>query len=293
MQNQTEQIAMKVSSVSIVGNMILSLFKLFVGILAHSSAMVSDAFHSASDVFSSVIVIIGVKLSAKQSDKGHPYGHERLECVAAIVLAVILLITGCFIGRDALEQMTHVHTAGFEFVVPGKLALVAAVISILVKEAMYWYTRHYARLIDSGALMADAWHHRSDALSSVGALIGIAGARQGYPVLESVASLMICLLILKAAYEIFADAVHKMVDHSCDPETEQAIRDCVLTNPEVLRIDIFRTRVFGNRIYADIEISIDGTKTLFESHAIAAQVHDAVEQAFPKLKHIMIHVNPV
>lgn len=291
MNHQSEKIAMKVSGVSIVGNIILSLFKLLVGVIAHSSAMVSDAFHSASDVFSSVIVIIGVKLSSKKSDEDHPYGHERLECVAAIVLAVILLITGCFIGRDALEQIMHAHTV--EFVIPGKLALAAAIVSILTKEAMYWYTRHYARLIDSGALMADAWHHRSDALSSVGALIGIAGARQGYPILESVASLIICLLILKAAYEIFADAVNKMVDHSCDPETEQAIRDCVLTNPEVLRIDVFRTRVFGNRIYADIEISIDGTKTLFESHAIAEQVHDATEQTFPKLKHIMIHVNPV
>ena len=291
MQNQTEQIAVKVSLVSVIVNLVLSIFKLITGILAHSSAMVSDAFHSASDVFSSVIVIIGVKLSAKQSDKGHPYGHERLECVAAIVLAMILLMTGCFIGRDALEEIMQVHTA--EFVIPGKLALIAAIVSILTKEAMYWYTRHYARLLDSGALMADAWHHRSDALSSVGALIGIAGARQGYPILESVASLIICLLILKAAYEIFADAVNKMVDHSCDHETEQAIRNCVLAHEEVLGIDVFRTRVFGNRIYADIEISIDGTKTLFESHAIAEQVHDAVEQTFPKLKHIMIHVNPV
>ncbi|MDE5768912.1 MAG: cation diffusion facilitator family transporter [Oscillospiraceae bacterium] len=293
MQNQTEQIAVKVSLVSVIVNLVLSVFKLITGILAHSSAMVSDAFHSASDVFSSVIVIIGVKLSAKKSDEGHPYGHERLECVAAIVLAVILLMTGCFIGRDALEQIMYVHTAEFEFVIPGKFALAAAIVSILTKEAMYWYTRHYARLLDSGALMADAWHHRSDALSSVGALIGIAGARQGYPILESVASLLICLLILKAAYEIFADAINKMVDHSCDPETEQAIRDCVLAHEEVLGIDVFRTRVFGNRIYADIEISIDGTKTLFESHAIAEQVHDAVEQTFPKLKHIMIHVNPV
>lgn len=290
MQNQIEQVAVKVSLVSVIVNLVLSVFKLIAGILAHSSAMVSDAFHSASDVFSSVIVIIGVKLSARQSDKGHPYGHERLECVAAIVLAVILLITGCFIGRDALEQIVHAWTT--EFIIPGGLALAAAVVSILVKEGMYWYTRHYAKQIDSGALMADAWHHRSDALSSVGALVGIAGARQGYPVLESVASLVICLLILKAAYEIFADAVNKMVDHSCDPETEQAIRDCVMTHEGVLRIDEFRTRVFGNRIYADIEIGIDGTKTLSESHAIAEEVHDTVEQAFPKLKHIMIHVNP-
>lgn len=290
MNHQSETIAVKVSGISIIGNMILSIFKLIIGVVAHSSAMISDGFHSASDVFSSVIVIIGVKLSAKKSDSGHPYGHERLECVAAIILAVILLVTGCFIGRDALEQILHANT--IEFVIPGKLAILAAVISILVKEAMFWFTRHYAKLLDSGALMADAWHHRSDALSSVGAWIGIAGARHGYPVLESIASLVICLLILKASFDIFADAVNKLVDHSCDTITEQAIRACVLAQDEVLGIDELKTRVFGNRIYADIEISVDGTKTLFESHAIAEQVHDAVEKEFPKLKHIMVHVNP-
>ncbi|MDE5737329.1 MAG: cation diffusion facilitator family transporter [Oscillospiraceae bacterium] len=287
---QSEKIAVKVSGVSIIGNIILSLFKLFVGMIAHSSAMISDGFHSASDVFSSIIVIIGVKLSSKKSDSDHPYGHERLECVASIILSVILVITGCFIGRDALEQILHANI--IEFVIPDKLAMLAGIISILVKESMFWYTRHYAKVLDSGALMADAWHHRSDALSSIGAIIGIAGARCGYPVLESVASLVICIFILKASYDIFIDAINKLVDHSCDDTTEKAIRSCVLTHDEVLGIDELKTRVFGNRIYADIEISVDGTKSLFESHAIAEQVHDTVEQEFPKLKHIMVHVNP-
>ncbi len=142
-------------------------------------AMISDAVHSASDVFSSIIVIIGVKISAKDSDRDHPYGHERFECVAAIVLAVTLIITGLFIGHTALEQITAGSSQ--QLTVPGLLAMLAAVVSIIAKEAMYWYTRFYAKRLDSGALMADAWHHRSDALSSVGALIGIAGARMGSP----------------------------------------------------------------------------------------------------------------
>ena len=184
-----EHTAVKVSMVSIIGNAVLSLLKFLAGIFAHSGAMVSDAVHSASDVFSSIIVIIGVKLSTRAADKEHPYGHERFECVAAIILAVVLLVTGLLIGRSALEQVISRDFSGSE--APGILALAAAIISIVSKEAMYWYTRFYAKKLDSGALMANAWHHRSDALSSIGALIGIAFARMGYRIVEPIASLVI------------------------------------------------------------------------------------------------------
>lgn len=286
-----ERTAVRVSMVSIVGNTVLSLLKLLAGVLANSGAMVSDAVHSASDVFSSIIVIIGVKISARDSDRDHPYGHERFECVAAIVLAVTLFITGLFIGHAALEKITSGSAS--QIAVPGLLALAAAVVSIVTKEAMYWYTRHYAKKLDSGALMADAWHHRSDALSSVGALIGIAGARLGHPVLDPVASLVICVFILKAAYDIFRDAIEKMVDHSCSEETEQAMLRCAGAQPGVLGVDMIQTRVFGNKIYVDIEIRADGQLPLEQSHAIAERVHTAIEAEFPKVKHIMVHVNPV
>ena len=282
--------AVRVSVMGIIANAALSVFKIAVGFVSHSSAMVSDGFHSASDVFSSIIVIIGIRLSAKKSDTDHPYGHERFECVAAIVLSVILLITGCFIGATALESVTSGNFDGF--VPPGKAAVAAALISIAVKEAMFWFTRYYAKKIDSGAVMADAWHHRSDALSSVGAFIGIVGARNGLPALEPLASLVICLFIIKAAFDIFKDAVNKMVDHSCDEETEEAIRSLVVAQADVTGIDLLKTRIFGNMIYADIEISVDGNKTLIEGHAVAEQVHNAVEKEFPKIKHIMVHVNP-
>lgn len=140
--------------------------------------------------------------------------------------------------------------------------------------------------------MADAWHHRSDAFSSVGALIGIVGARLGFPVLDSIASVVICLFIVKAAYDIFMDATDKMVDHACDDALENELRKCACREEGVLHVDIMRTRVFGNKIYVDIEISADGNKTLFEAHEIAEHVHDAIERNFPKVKHVMVHVNP-
>lgn len=285
-----EKVAMKVSKVSIAANIVLTLIKLLAGVIAHSSAMVSDAIHSASDVFSTIVVIIGIKISGKKSDKDHPYGHERMECVAAIVLATILCATGLGIGYAAVRKISGGDYANLT--VPGALALAAAVLSIIVKEGMYQYTRIYAKKIDSGALMADAWHHRSDALSSVGALIGIAGARMGFPILDPAASVVICLFIEKAAYEIFMDAVDKMVDKACDDEVEKALGECALTQEGVLGVDLLHTRVFGNKIYVDIEIRVDGEKKLREAHAVAERVHDAIEQTFPKVKHIMVHVNP-
>lgn len=290
MTNDFEKAAMKVSFVSIAANLILSVFKLAAGFIAHSGAMISDSIHSASDVLSTFIVIAGIKISSKDSDKEHPYGHERMECVSAIVLATILAITGIGIGYSAALKILSGRYGSLT--VPGTLALIAALVSIAVKESMFWYTRFYAKKIDSGALMADAWHHRSDALSSVGAFIGIAGARLGFPVMDAVASLVICFFIEKAAYEIFKDAVDKMVDKACDESTERALRSCALSQTGVLGVDLLRTRVFGNKIYVDIEITADGNETLREAHSIAENVHDSIERNFSKVKHIMVHVNP-
>jgi cation diffusion facilitator family transporter len=289
-EDNFQKVANEVSVVTIIGNTILSVIKLFAGIIAHSNAMVSDAVHSASDVFSTIVVIIGIRLAAKQSDKEHPYGHERLECVAAIILAMVLFITGLGIGMEALKNIFTGDYVSLQ--VPGILALIVAVVSILSKEGMYWYTRHYAKKIDSSALMADAWHHRSDAFSSVGALIGIGGARLGFPIMDSAASLVIFLFIVKAAFDIFKDAIDKMVDHSCDEETEKQIFDCVMENENVLGIDLLQTRIFGNKIYVDVEIQVDGSYTLREAHNIAESVHKKIERNFSKVKHIMVHVNP-
>lgn len=289
-ETEFRQVANRVSLVTIIGNVALSVIKLLAGIIAHSSAMISDAVHSASDVFSTFVVIIGIKLASKKPDKEHPYGHERMECVAAIVLAMVLFITGLGIGLEAVKNIIHGNYGDLQ--VPGVLALIAAIVSIVSKEAMYWYTRHYAKKIDSSALMADAWHHRSDAFSSIGALIGIGASRLGYPVMDSIASLVIFVFIVKAAFDIFKDAIDKMVDHSCDEEIEKQIYECVMKNENVLGIDLLQTRVFGNKIYVDVEIQADASYTLQKAHDIAEAVHDDIEESFPKVKHIMVHVNP-
>ena len=289
-ENDFQKVANRVSMITIIGNIALSVIKLIAGIIAHSNAMISDAVHSASDVFSTIVVIIGIKLASKKSDKEHPYGHERLECVAAIVLAIVLFITGLGIGMEALKNIV---SGDYEnLMVPGILALIAAILSIVAKEGMYWYTRYYAKKVDSSALMADAWHHRSDAFSSIGALIGIGGARLGFPIMDSIASLVIFVFIVKAAFDIFKDAMDKMVDHSCDEAMEKQLRDCIMRNDKVLGLDLLQTRIFRNKIYVDVEIQADGSLTLREGHKIAEAVHDDIERTFPKVKHIMVHVNP-
>lgn len=288
--NDFEKTAVRVSLVSIIANTVLSIFKIIAGIVANSGAMISDAVHSASDIFSSIIVVIGVKIAAKESDKDHPYGHERFECVAAIILAVILLVCGLFIGNNAIETLRAGNIKSIA--VPGIFALIAAVISIISKEVMYWYTRFYARKFDSGALMADAWHHRSDALSSVGALIGIIGARMGFPLMDTIASLIICIFIIKAAYDIFKDAIEKMVDRSCSDEMEKEFIECAMNQEGVIDVPFIQTRIFGNKIYVEIDICADGEMTLRGSHEIAVRVHDAIEHNFEKIKHISVCVIP-
>lgn len=283
-------LAYKVSAVSIAVNLILSFLKLLAGVLAASGAMISDAVHSASDVFSTIIVIVGVAMSRKKSDSNHQYGHERMECVASLVLAAVLALTGAGIGINGMKKIAGGNYDAL--VVPGMLALIAAIVSIIVKEWMYWYTRAAAKKINSGALMADAWHHRSDALSSVGAFVGILGARMGYPVLDAVASVVICLFIEKAAFDIFRDAMDKMVDKSCSDELVEQMREIVQKEEGVIRIDDMKTRLFGDKIYVDVEFSADGRKSLEESHDIAERVHAAIEREFPTVKHCMVHVNP-
>ncbi|MBE5962421.1 MAG: cation transporter [Lachnospiraceae bacterium] len=284
------RIAMRVSVISIVINTVLSVFKLAAGIMGRSGAMISDAIHSASDVLSTVIVMIGVFIAGRKSDEKHQYGHERLECVAALMLAMILCITGAGIGYESMQKIVAGGSAALAM--PQKIALFGAILSIVVKEWMYWFTRAAAKKINSGALVADAWHHRSDALSSVGAFIGIAGARLGMPVLDPIAGLVISLFIVKASCDIFKDAIDKLVDKSCGSEMEGKMKQVVMRQDGVIAIDDMRTRLFGPKIYVDIEIAADSNLPLSESHEIAQRVHDAVETEFSSVKHCMVHVNP-
>lgn len=287
---EEKALTIQVSRVSIFVNILLTVMKFIAGVVAHSGAMVADAVHSASDVFGSALVIIGANVSGKAADKEHPYGHERMECVVSIILANILLLVGLGIGMSGLEKIFSGDYASL--VVPGRLALAAAVISIVVKEGLFWYTRFAAKKINSVSLLAEAWHHRSDALSSIGSFAGILGARMGYPVLDAVASVVIALFILKVAVDIFRETFDRMVDRSCDAETEQAMRSLILSCNGVQALDLLRTRLFGAKMYVEVEIEADETLPLRQAHDIAVQVHNGIEETFPLVKHCVVHVNP-
>ena len=280
--------ANKVSIITIIANLLLSALKFAVGILANSQALVSDAVHSASDVVSTVAVIFGINISAKESDSVHPYGHERIESIFSILLSIILFVTGISIGISAVKTII----SGKDIEMPGISALVVAAISIIVKELMYHYTKRTATKINSSAMLADAWHHRSDALSSVGSLIGVGGALLGYPICDPIASIVICLFIAKAAYDIFMDAVNRLIDRACSEEEIEKIKSCINEIDGVMGIDKLMTRRFGSKIYVDLEISEDSNISLQEAHKIDERVHDNIEQKVENVKHCMVHVNP-
>lgn len=282
--------ANRVSVISIIVNLGLSVFKLIVGIITHSSALVSDAVHSASDVISTFAVIAGVNISARDSDKGHQYGHERMEAIFSILLSVLLFATGAGIGYSAVMKIV---SGSYKTVAaPGVIALIAALVSIAVKEWMFHYTMRAAKKINSTALRADAWHHRSDALSSIGSFAGVLGARLGFPVCDPIAGVIICVFIIKASWDIFRDATDQLVDKSCSEEECLKLREVIASVDGVVSIDDLKTRLFGAKIYVDVEIGADGNLTLYKAHDIAERVHNKIEECFGDVKHCMVHVNP-
>jgi cation diffusion facilitator family transporter len=287
---ENKKIAYRVSITTIIINSLLAVIKLLSGIISSSSAMVSDAIHTFSDVATTIIAMIGVAIGSKKDDDNHQYGHERIECIASLILSMILFVIGIEIGFSGIKILINNNIDSISE--PGLFALIAAIISIIVKELMYWYTIVAAKKINSSALKADAWHHRSDALSSVGALIGIILSRMGYKYFDPLASIIISLFICKVAIEIFLDATDKLVDKSWEDDKIKELETLVLKQKGVLRIDDIKTRVFANKVYVDIEIAADGEKTLYETHNIAEKVHNKVEKKFKDVKHIMVHVNP-
>lgn len=283
-----EKIAIKVSVISIILNCLLTLIKFISGVISKSSAMISDSVHSLSDVLSTFVVIIGVKISNKKADSDHPYGHERIECVSAIILSGMLFIIGALIGINGIKNVTN----SSNLVMPGVLALIASIISIILKEAMYQYTIRVSKKINSAALKADAWHHRSDALSSIGSFIGILGSRLGFKIFDPLASVIISLCIIKVSIDIFKDAIDKMVDKSCDKEVIDKVISVIEKNESVKNIDDIKTRQFGNKAYVDVEISVDENLLLKDAHKVAEEIHNSVENEINIVKHCMVHVNP-
>jgi len=285
-----EALAVSISLKTIWVNAFLSAFKILAGFISNSYAIIADGIESLFDVISSLIAIVGLRMSGKESDDRHQYGHERFENAATTILAAMLCITGTLIGYSGVDKIVSGSFSTAE--IPGILSLAAAVISLGAKESLFWYTRYYGKKLESDVLMASAWNYRSDSLASVGSFLGIMGARMGAPILDPVASIAISLLIIKTGISIFINSIRKMTDEALDPETAMEIEQLALSHPGVIKIDSLQTRIFGNRVYADLEICVEATLSLDKAHEISQQVHDQIEKSFPKVKHCMIHVNP-
>ncbi len=281
--------ANRISIVTIIGNVLLSAAKVVVGTLAHSGALLADAVHSLSDIATTVGVMIGVKIASKKEDASHPYGHEKIESITAVILALVLVAVALGIGFSGIQSIL---TGAYKTATPGLAALITAAASIVVKEAMFWYTRAGAKRIDSQSMLADAWHHRSDALSSVGSLLGIGLAQLGFPIFDPIAAIIICLFILKVGIDIFMDSQKTLVDYAGDDAEIEAIRQEILAVDGVIRIDMMKTRQQASKLYVDLEISIDKNVSFQRAHEITEEVHDLLELRHNVI-HCMVHPNPL
>ena len=281
------KLGLKTSIVTIIINVVLSAIKIIAGVIGKSSAMLADGVHTLSDVLTTFVVLIGLKISSKEADEKHPYGHEKYEPVFAKLLSILLGATGLFIGYEGIQALK-----GGNIQTPGKIALVAAIISIISKEGMYWYTVKVARKIKSLSMEADAWHHRSDAFSSIGTFVGILGARMGLKILDPIGAIIVSVFIIKVGVDLYIKSIKGLVDEAADNETIVKIKDLAFSVDGVKDIKNLKTRIFGNKIYVDIEILVDGSISVEKGHEIAEEVHDLIEGNIEEVKHCMVHVEP-
>lgn len=286
-RNTSVDQGMKASGITLAANIFLAIIKYVAGIVGNSSAMVADATHTMSDVGTTVAVMLALKISSKDADERYPYGHERYELIISKLLGMVLILTGAWIGYQAVMMIYN-----GVFTPPEKIAVIAAAISIVIKEIMYRYTMKVAKDIGSLAMEADAWHHRSDAFSSIGTFVGILGARLGFPVLDPIAGVVVSIMVVKVGIDIYSQSVKGLVDEAADPETRMKIKSIVLENPGVVSIKDMRTRKFANHVYVDLDIKVDGKISVTEGHNIALEVHDRVEKKMDSVKHVMVHVEP-
>lgn len=285
----------RVTLVGSIGNALLVIFKFVAGILGHSSAMIADAVHSLSDFITDIVVIIFVSISAKPQDESHDYGHGKFETLASFFVALVLLgAAGGIIvsGGDKLLDWWK----GIPLEAPGMLALWAALISIAVKELLYQYTARKGKTLQSQVMIANAWHHRSDALSSIGAAVGIGGAiwlGDQWTVLDPLASVVVGLMLVKVAYDLLKINIGELTECSLSAETEQDIIQIIEAEPGVSEPHHLRTRRIGNRIAIDTHIRLDGDMSLCEAHHKATAIENSLKARFGEQTHVTIHMEPV
>lgn len=292
MQHNSTSMAMKISIKSMAVNIFLFIFKLVCGMLINSSSLISDAIHSLSDIFSTAIVLLGIKISNRPADESHPYGHEKIEALIALGLGAVLFYIATNIGYDGINKIIYPKEDLPQYMYLNFLGMIAAVVSIICKEWTYRFTIKCARKINSKAMEADAWHHRTDAFSSVGSLIGVIGITCGLPLIDSIACLIISLLIFKAAFDIVIDSFNSLVDHACKKDIIKQIEEQIFLQKEIVSLDTLKTRMFGSKIYLDVEITVDKNLTVEQAHKIASDIHDDIENKIRNVKHCMVHVNP-
>ncbi len=278
---------LKTSIITIIINVALSAIKIIAGIVGRSSAVLADGVHTLSDVATTFVAIIGLKVSSKKADASHPYGHEKYEPIFAKIISIFLALTGAFIGYEGIKILVSGNMQ-----IPSNIALIAALISIITKEAMYRYTIVTAKKIKSFSMEADAWHHRSDALSSVGTFIGVLGARLGLRILDPIAAIIVSVFIIKMGIDLYLKSIRGLVDESADKDIVKQIEEIASSVKGVKSISDLKTRTFGSKLYVDIDITVDGNITVREGHDIAGVVHDLIEDKIDDVKHCMVHVEP-
>lgn len=278
----------RASLISIVASLILAGIKLTTGLIGKSHAMVSDAANSISDLITYTVVMTGVAISERKADSNHQYGHEKVESIVAVMLALAIFATGTAIGYKGVRLIMNPEL----IVVPSLLPMFGAMVSIIVKSGLFIYVRKVAKKTNLSSLKALSIDHLTDVFASLGALIGIGGARLGVPVLDAVASIIISLLIIKSSIDIFRNSANILLDISVDDKTVSELKASILMNPQVQKIDILRTRSTGPGFFVEVEICCAKTLTLEQAHAIAQDVHDRIERDFPRVKHVMVHTNP-
>lgn len=295
---ETKEREKKIYRVTLMGsvvNVILLVFKFIAGILGGSAAMIADAVHSLSDFLTDIIVIAFVRISSKPEDEDHDYGHGKYETLATSIIGLALLMVGLYIFYNGARQIWDVMH-GAEIEQPGLVALIAAIVSILLKEWTYRFTASVGKKVESQAVIANAWHHRSDALSSIGTAIGIGGAillGKGWAVLDPVAALVVSVFIVKTALGLLSTSSGELLEKSLPKEVEKKIVDIVESEPEVSEVHHLCTRRIGSNIAIEMHIRMPGEISLKDSHTRASNIERKLRQHFGEHTHINLHVEPL
>ena len=294
-QNSREKSIFKVTWIGSIVNFLLLVFKFIAGILGHSSALVADAVHSLSDFVTDIVVIVFVKISGKPEDEDHKYGHGKYETLATAIIGLALFAVGIGLLVNGARKVSDVlHGALLH--APSIIALIAAGVSILSKEILYRYTVRVGKHLDSQAVIANAWHHRSDAFSSIGTFIGIGGAiclGEKWRILDPIAAIAVSAFIIKVAAELIKPCIDELLERSLPAETEKRILEIIGSFPEISSPHHLRTRRIGNHIAIEVHIRMEGQTTLQEAHAIATDVENRLKEEFGAETHIGIHMEPV